>query len=744
MKNTSLISWLGAGALVFGLASCANDDMPSPVASSDCLTFEVSVPENMQTRAFADGLSATNLKVAVYNAADEGAEPILSNFEGGSNASQITITPVGDLKYQVSIPLASGVNYNVVFWAQSYADGDTSNPYTYTPATKSISVDYSKMAMNTEKTDAFFAYAENISGSTAQTRTVTLYRPFAQINVGTGDMAEYTNAGGAGITTTALTFSNLATEFNLATKKATGSATDVAYPAAAIPTDETFPAGENMTYLAMAYVLVGDATSDKAQINTVSLSLNGATDVYANYDNIPAQRNYRTNIFGNLLTNKTQFNVTIKPNFNTPDYDVSVWNGMTYTTPSTDKTGAYVVNTAAELAGVMKMAQTDNMEGKVVKLNSDVDMAGSSSWTSIGSSTKPFAGEFDGQGHTVKGIANSMFSYVEAANIHDVTVDVDNVKYSALVQKSQGNTTITNVTTTGTVNGSAPLSKLGASGLVSRVTSGCLTIDNCTNRADIVDNGYVAGGLVGSTDTYTTNNTLVVIKNSDNYGLITSTRPSQGKGAGIICMPAAYVEVTNCNNYGDVNVTTTAGGAAGGVMAWSSRPATISKCTNSGNVALNLTKQNSIAGAGGMFGATGWLNDTLAISGCANTGKITTNCGSGVGTSLGQYTTGVYAGGMIGVIDYGTVAMTDCSNSGAITCKSPATGEQLQYVSGLAGGLGWLDALTITGCTVDAATTLTGNLKPLLGAYYNLNGDAPKTSTISGNTNSTSYSDSAK
>lgn len=743
MKNTSLISWLGAGALVFGLASCANDDMPSPVASDDCITFEVSVPENMQTRAFADGLSATNLKVAVYNAAHDDAEPVLSNFEGGSNASQITITPVGNLKYQVSIPLASGINYNVVFWAQSYADGDTSNPYTYTPSTKSISVDYSKMKMNTEAPDAFYAYVQNISGSTAQTRNVTLYRPFAQINIGTGDVSEYKNAGGAVIRSTAMTFSNLATDFNIATSKASGTATDVVYRSAAIPSGETFPAGENMTYLAMAYVLVGDATADKAQINTVGLIINGTSDVYADYDNIPAQRNYRTNIFGNLLTNKTEFNVTIDPNFNTPDYDISVWNGLTYTTPSTDKTGAYVVNTAAELAGVMKMAQSDNMQGKVVKLNSDVDMAGSSSWSSIGSSSKPFAGEFDGQGHTVKGLANSMFGYVEAANIHDATIDVDNVKYSALVQKSQGNTTITNVTTTGSVNGSAPLSKLGASGLVSRVTSGCLTIDNCTNRADITDNGYVAGGLVGSTDTYTDNNTLVVIKNSDNYGSVTSTRYDGGKAAGIICMPAAYVEVSKCNNYGDINVTTSDMGAAGGVVAWTSRPATITDCANSGNVAVNVSKQKSIAGAGGIFGATGWLNDTLAISGCSNTGKVTTTCESGNGV-LDKYNTGVYAGGMIGVVDYGTVSLTDCQNSGAIACASPATGGQLQYVSGLAGGLGWLDALTITGCTVDAATTLTGNLKPLLSAYYNLNGDAAKTNNISGNTNSTSYSDSAK
>ena len=48
--------------------------------------------------------------------------------------------------------------------------------------------------------------------------------------------------------------------------------------------------------------------------------------------NVPVQRNYRTNIYGNLLTSKTTFNIEIKPGFNEPANNVE-----------------YVVRTASQL-----------------------------------------------------------------------------------------------------------------------------------------------------------------------------------------------------------------------------------------------------------------------------------------------------------------------------------------------------------------------------------------------------------
>lgn len=62
----------------------------------------------------------------------------------------------------------------------------------------------------------------------------------------------------------------------------------------------------------------------------MQLFVNGRTSTakFAQYDNIPMQGNFRTNIYGSLLTNKEQFSVTIDPAFGTPDID-PMWKGNT-------------------------------------------------------------------------------------------------------------------------------------------------------------------------------------------------------------------------------------------------------------------------------------------------------------------------------------------------------------------------------------------------------------------------------
>ena len=49
-------------------------------------------------------------------------------------------------------------------------------------------------------------------------------------------------------------------------------------------------------------------------------SVKGTTDVTIGIPNVPVQRNYRTNIIGNILTEQVVFNIVIDPNFKTPDH----------------------------------------------------------------------------------------------------------------------------------------------------------------------------------------------------------------------------------------------------------------------------------------------------------------------------------------------------------------------------------------------------------------------------------------
>ena len=90
---------------------------------------------------------------------------------------------------------------------------------------------------------------------------------------------------------------------------------------AAIPSGETFPKA-GYDYLSMDYLLVGKEA--KSVVDVKWTVTDGTFNSERTFTNVPLQGNYRTNIFGNLLTSPTDFNVEIDPAFNEPDYDVPV------------------------------------------------------------------------------------------------------------------------------------------------------------------------------------------------------------------------------------------------------------------------------------------------------------------------------------------------------------------------------------------------------------------------------------
>ena len=132
-------------------------------------------------------------------------------------------------------------------------------------------------------------------------------------------LPEFENAGGVG--GYGITIDNVANVLNLGTGMADASSVaqnvEVATAAAkgnATTGETAFPVQPaTYRYLAMAYVLPGDATSNKANVN-VQLNANNNSD-FAEYTQVPIQMNYRTNIYGALLTNPEVFNVEIAPAF---------------------------------------------------------------------------------------------------------------------------------------------------------------------------------------------------------------------------------------------------------------------------------------------------------------------------------------------------------------------------------------------------------------------------------------------
>ena len=349
-----LLSTFTIAAAALLMTSC-NDEMDNGLKTGDegTVTFTAQLPSEMGTRAFADGLTAKHLQYAVYEAGQSTPLPVF-----GDETTVVGEAEMVNLKKSVTLKLTSGKSYDVIFWA----DATTDSPYTFNPASQEVSVDYSKVNNNSDNCDAFFK-KETITVSGNQSVDVKLTRPFAQVNIGTDDF-DAAKASGLEVTQTEVVAKAFAT-LNLATGKVTDEA-DRTFTMKAIPTasDGEFPVAGGYKYLSMDYLLVG---ADKA---TVDVAFNYGGPQNRTFTNVPVQRNYRTNIYGSLLTNTTDFNVVIEPAFATTNYNL----GALYTASQIG--GAVTLSDNVDFDRTIAVqpgkTMSVNLNGKTVKNTTDL------------------------------------------------------------------------------------------------------------------------------------------------------------------------------------------------------------------------------------------------------------------------------------------------------------------------------------------------------------------------------------
>lgn len=349
-----LLSTFTIAAAALLVTSC-NDEMDNGLKTGDegTVTFTAQLPSEMGTRAFADGLTAKHLQYAVYEA---GQSTPLKVF--GDETTVVGEAEMVNLKKSVTLKLTSGKSYDVIFWA----DATTDSPYTFNPASQEVSVDYSKVNNNSDNCDAFFK-KETITVSGNQSVDVKLTRPFAQVNIGTDDF-DAAKASGLEVTQTEVVAKAFAT-LNLATGEVSDEA-DRTFTMKAIPTasDGEFPVAGGYKYLSMDYLLVG---ADKA---TVDVAFNYGGPQNHTFTNVPVQRNYRTNIYGSLLTNTTDFNVVIEPAFATTNYNL----GALYTASQIG--GAVTLSDNVDFDRTIAVqpgkTMSVNLNGKTVKNTTDL------------------------------------------------------------------------------------------------------------------------------------------------------------------------------------------------------------------------------------------------------------------------------------------------------------------------------------------------------------------------------------
>lgn len=558
MNKKFLLGMFAAAGMLLA-TSCSNDELIEQ-GSGDTATvsFTINTEGAVASRAISDGGSATVLKYQVLRV-ERGDYEVMYHLVG----DLVTDENFNGSK-TIQLQLGKGQEYAVGFWAES-SEANKKGYYEISSSLTegmSLSINYDKILNNNENSDAFFGNA-NITVSGNETMNVTLKRPFAQINVGASDYKAFIGGNGNNdIVNSSVVIKNAATTLNLLNGDVSGNAevtfngnhgaiylneenSSVYKPTQLLTVNET-----EYTWLSMCYVL----PQDKEQSTTVSAEFGFEVTAGNNFtlkdglQNLPIQRNYRTNIIGSLLTNSVDFKVVIDSKFQEPDHNVDVWDGVSDgEKPSTDETGAYVVKNAANWIWLTKNG-TDN---KNIKLDADINFNGNAVMTMVMNGTA----EIDGQGHT---LSNLVITYNKNHSEHAVglvmgdenyaspqvvknltvtaaTIDLDGTMFPELDGNIDGfagviygdvqdnkKVTLENVH----VKNSKVKGVQSVAGLVGFVASGAeLNLKNCSVEKSHIDNYCVANesgfvcGLVGKVVGTLNIVENVSIKNTEIYGI---------------------------------------------------------------------------------------------------------------------------------------------------------------------------------------------------------------------------------
>lgn len=305
---------LVCSALFF--AGCAKDRLAGTADEDGTVNVSVTarISSGEQAKAFWDndgnGAEVDHWIMEVYDVQGK-----LFNRQEKTGQSGLTNT--------FNVILIKNQTYKFAFWADKQGSYDTA---------KLTEVKTVSGVAGLDSRDAFFA-EKDYTFTANETITAKLYRPFAQINIVTLDLDklwnQLENAGTIVIGADSTEYKKFKptdlelrcrtyNQFNVLDGTVSG-AEDTSLTLASCYADFLKHAAK--TTIFMDY-LFADAEKE-LKVLTFSFKSNGVAIDY-NFANIPLQRNYRTNIFGNLLSNDALVNVEIIPVWENPDYDESV------------------------------------------------------------------------------------------------------------------------------------------------------------------------------------------------------------------------------------------------------------------------------------------------------------------------------------------------------------------------------------------------------------------------------------
>ena len=429
-------------------------------------------------------------------------------------------------------------------------------------------------------------------------------------------------------------------------------------------------------------------------------------------------------------------------------------NATSYTTPTdyssyvsgaSSLTSAMLVNTVYDLQNVR------NNLFETYALGRDIDASPTATWDSgagfapIGDMSTTFRGSFDGQGHTISGLAINrpgtnyvgLFGYVESGvKLSNVTMQGASVVGAQRVGILAGwsRASISNAAATGTVTSSnyggglvgenrgsianswAAVTVTGATtssstmgGLAGWNNGGTIQDSHATGDVTAGSTGTRAGGLtaqnngtirrsyatgavsggsqgVGGLVGYNSNGTpAATIVDSYATGAVSATV----FGGGLVGFNAAGASVSRSYATGAVSVTAAGGGQAGGLIGSNSGAVTQSYATG----AVNVTSTGATAMAGGLTGSNG---GTASVTQSYATGNVSATSVSGtalagelIASNAGPVTQSYATGAAYAFSASGTASAGGLIGNNSSTSNSSVTASHWDTVtSGTTIGIG--------------------------------------------------------
>ena len=285
-----IFSIAAMSALILASGSCQKEVTDGIDDGGAKVSFTVRA-DNESTRAIAD---ASNIDILYWEIYPENVETAAEPLAEGS----VKDTD-GDGEFSLDLSLILDQTYNFIFWAQ--VDREEGKEHYDVSDLRKVGIkSYDDEMANDESRAAFFAHKEiHVSGSIDE--TITLYRPFAQLNIGTVTYDTSLNlAGDLAVNTSEVNVTGIASVFNTISGKGEGK--------------------QKVTFQAAAPHVDMSASERKLEVNGARYHWLGMNYMIVNgdADNVtvdPVRENYRTNIIGDLLTTDAKFAVVVDDRF---------------------------------------------------------------------------------------------------------------------------------------------------------------------------------------------------------------------------------------------------------------------------------------------------------------------------------------------------------------------------------------------------------------------------------------------